>query len=82
MPLCADDQWLRIDDEMNTDGDLTKPLLGLMVRPQGGGMIVGRIVRNNADRFLAQKWRLGKFIDVEECPSLSGALKAIEEAKS
>lgn len=86
MPLCVDDQWMRIDDEMNTDGDYTKPIMGCMVRPQGGGMVVGRIVRKDASLpatgLIAQRWRLGKFIAIGEYSSMSIALKALEDDRA
>lgn len=82
MPLCVDYEWLRIDDEENTDGERTVPLRGRMVRAQGGGMVVGRIVNDIPNnQYLAQKWRVGKFVEIGTSKSIEAALKLIEEVR-
>lgn len=80
MPLCADSQWLRIDEEANPDGHDKKAKFGCMVRSQGGGMVVGRIVRTGyaEEAFTAQKWRLGKFIDISKAISVEDAIRKLE----
>jgi hypothetical protein len=73
--LVLDDQWLRINDEFDSDGNRTVPVFGRMVRQNG--MVIGRVVRTN-DKFLAQKYRFGNFLDRGEFGSIGEAFHMLE----
>jgi hypothetical protein len=76
--LILDDQWTRIDDEFDNNGERTIPRFARMVRTQGG-MIVGRVIRQ-ADKFQAQKWGGGQFASVGiDFDSADAAHRALEQ---
>jgi hypothetical protein len=75
--ITFDPEWLRIDDELNSDGERTVPLFARMIRTQGG-MVIGRVVKSNTEMFIAQKWRLGRFTDIGESSTFDEALKILE----
>jgi hypothetical protein len=77
--LTFDPEWLRINDETDTDGERIVPLFARMVRAQGG-MVVGRVVKSNTEMFIAQKWRLGRFTDIGESSTFDDAFKTLETA--
>lgn len=77
--LTLDEQWLRIDNEMDTNGNRTTPVYARNARSRGG-MIVGRLVchMDGSRSFDAQSWRGGKFDSVGKFETREEACKALE----
>lgn len=74
--LIVDDQWLRVNDESDENGDPLVAKFGRMVRTQGG-MVIGRIVMGTG-RFAAHRWKYGKFIELGDYGSIEEAYQALE----
>jgi hypothetical protein len=74
--LVVDDQWVSIVNEQDDEGEPQPSRFARMVRTQGG-MVIGRIIRT-AGRFIAERWKYGKFIDIGEYGTIEEAYRALE----
>lgn len=57
-----DNEWVRINEDTNLDGERLPAQFARNMRSDGG-MVIGRIVRENSS-FLAQAYRRGEFSDI------------------
>lgn len=57
--LFIDHEWVRLDEEMNSNGERNAPRFARNVRSSGGS-ILGRVIRAPAG-FAIERWSAGEF---------------------
>lgn len=75
--LFTDSEWVRIDDELDSNGAAGVPVYSRNIR-SSGGMIVGRVVRIHLSKYRLEMYVKGIFKDMGTYASFETAIRSLD----